>query len=609
MGKRHLKMLKSLAKPRAEKKKAFAQILDEEMLRDEGTLLSEELVDSMKYFWFKKKKWNFAMPTMFSILMVGILLTYQNCNGASGGTGGLSSLLSDSSVVNPSQESPSQDDGKIHVKGETYFTTLVNKENGKNYLIQMDFKSDGSYEGRLNRYESDRYIYQENKGSYEVIADDQLKINYDYETCDPVRTEEFVLRKGTLPNTIILRTEDKAEFVMYKVGYYKFPQFVVITTIGEEDKSCKAITDDEGGVENPPPASTPTPTPIPTTTPNVTPTPVVSPTPMPTPTATPFVFVPPANDFTTFKNKVSRGEFAYPTYSYVNVYIKTFTTEVEKNQFFLKPYNVTNSQYANFTRVDNRVTGEFKHELASNLSSLQQAIVNLVNSATGTPTSCGEECWAFFSNNKVYYVDLKMPIIANPAASYDNSNVGYSLLYWGGVPDDSSSLPPISIGSKDPLVVYKESHLCQSGERHESAYFKSSDLLPSGNLGGTFIKGQLEGTPSTIYVGRSAYSDIMIVTKMLSGSGSQIGYNIELSYCVDQNNSYTPPAFNKRSFSAFAAPYSITLLEPSSSTLGQLYASQTVAYVDPYQGSCRVGYQDYSNCNLPQFYLYTSFGQ
>lgn len=159
------------------------------------------------------------------------------------------------------------------------------------------------------------------------------------------------------------------------------------------------------------------------------------------------------------------------------------------------------------------------------------------------------------------------------------------------------------------LSSYLSSYSCQSGQRHASALFYLSSAYSTTSIGGTFTKGTLSGTQGTTYVGRSAYNDIMIVTKVLNSSGGVMGFNVEVAYCVDTNNSYTPPAFYNRGISAFAAPYYITLTEPTTSSIGRLYSSQTVAYVDPYQGSCTVGYQSYSNCNLPQFYLYTSFGQ
>ncbi len=100
-----------------------------------------------------------------------------------------------------------------------------------------------------------------------------------------------------------------------------------------------------------------------------------------------------------------------------------------------------------------------------------------------------------------------------------------------------------------------------------------------------------------------------VIFLQLVHSSLLMGFNVEVAYCVDPNNSYTPPAFVSRGISAFSTPNYITLSEPTTSSIGRLYANQTVAYVDPYQGSCTVSYQSYDDCNLPQFHLYTSLGR
>ncbi len=137
-------------------------------------------------------------------------------------------------------------------------------------------------------------------------------------------------------------------------------------------------------------------------------------------------------DFATFKTKVNNGDFAYPTYSFVNVYLKSFTTEVEKKKFLGIPYDYYDTSYSNMTRIDNRSTGVFTHELGTNLSAVKSALASLVNNATGTPVTCGQACWAFISGSKTYMIDLNSPMVANPVASYDSNNTGYSMIGWKG---------------------------------------------------------------------------------------------------------------------------------------------------------------------------------
>lgn len=138
------------------------------------------------------------------------------------------------------------------------------------------------------------------------------------------------------------------------------------------------------------------------------------------------------SDFATFKAKVNNGDFAYPTYSFVDVYLKKFSTEVDKKKFLGIPYSVSNTSYSDMSRIDNRKTGVFTHELGTNLTAVKAALANLVNNATGTPVTCGASCWAFISGSKTYMIDLNSPMVANPVASYDSANAGYSMLYWSG---------------------------------------------------------------------------------------------------------------------------------------------------------------------------------
>lgn len=110
-------------------------------------------------------------------------------------------------------------------------------------------------------------------------------------------------------------------------------------------------------------------------------------------------------------------------------------------------------------------------------------------------------------------------------------------------------------------------------------------------LGGAFSPTTIPGTAERIYVGKSAWKDLIIVAKMPGGAG----FNVTLSFCIVAN--VTPPHFDKRGMSNFQAPQGITLDDPVSNTdgVGSVdAASNTVIMVEPYQF-------------LPVFQLVTSF--
>ncbi len=170
----------------------------------------------------------------------------------------------------------------------------------------------------------------------------------------------------------------------------------------------------------------------------------------------------------------------------------------------------------------------------------------------------------------------------------NSSQLGTGSVFSSGISYNSSS--------SSALSTYVSQYNCSSGTRHASAVFYLTTAYSYTTIGGNFTKGSLSGTAGTTYVGRSNYNDIMIVSKVLNSSGGMMGYNIELAFCVDSSNTYTPPYFANRGVTAFAAPYGITLVEPTTSSIGFIASKQSQALIE--------AYQNYYN----QFILVTSFG-
>lgn len=99
MGKRHLKSLRNFIKAHSKKEGSFKKILDDRMQESADLNPIEKILDETKYFWFKKKNWNKTLPSVVSMMLVCVLLVYQNCGGgAGGGAGGAGSETTSSAL-------------------------------------------------------------------------------------------------------------------------------------------------------------------------------------------------------------------------------------------------------------------------------------------------------------------------------------------------------------------------------------------------------------------------------------------------------------------------------------------------------------------------------
>ncbi len=154
-----------------------------------------------------------------------------------------------------------------------------------------------------------------------------------------------------------------------------------------------------------------------------------------------------------------------------------------------------------------------------------------------------------------------------------------------------SSSTPIFQGSNGTTVYsqyqsVRNSVACLSGRSrlvNDASFYITAQ---SGSITGTTVGGQWypgvipNGTASTMYVGVSAYRDLMFLTKVTSGS-QVVGYNVILSFCDVPNAYVNYPALvsNDRALINFNAPSGITINTAVSCGYGLIAAALNTVIV------------------------------
>ena len=104
---------------------------------------------------------------------------------------------------------------------------------------------------------------------------------------------------------------------------------------------------------------------------------------------------------------------------------------------------------------------------------------------------------------------------------------------------------------------------CLSGYRlsNDVSFYVNGGYIASNRIGGNFQQGFLtNGSYNKLWVGISAFRDIMFVTQVTNGS-QVVGFNVTISFCELKNsNPYYPSIIsNDRSLDSFNAPNGIIL--------------------------------------------------
>ena len=137
----------------------------------------------------------------------------------------------------------------------------------------------------------------------------------------------------------------------------------------------------------------------------------------------------------------------------------------------------------------------------------------------------------------------------------------------------ASGTSPFYVGnpalSSNPTIVsqvqgLRSSVSCLSGRTrlaNDVSFYINGGSVSGTKIGGNWQPGFMsQGTISNLYIGVSAYRDLMFVTKVTNG-GQVIGYNVTLSFCDVPNAYPNYPALvsNDRALINFQAPYGIVL--------------------------------------------------
>lgn len=119
-------------------------------------------------------------------------------------------------------------------------------------------------------------------------------------------------------------------------------------------------------------------------------------------------------------------------------------------------------------------------------------------------------------------------------------------------------------------------------------------------IGGNWTPGFLNnGTVTDMYVGVSAWRDLMFLTKVTNGS-QVVGYNVTLSFCEVPNAYANYPALvsNDRQLTRFAAPYGIYINTAKPCGYGLIASAQNTVIVSE---------RSPTNPYTSEYPIYTSF--
>lgn len=173
---------------------------------------------------------------------------------------------------------------------------------------------------------------------------------------------------------------------------------------------------------------------------------------------------------------------------------------------------------------------------------------------------------------------------------------------------------PVFGGGTGSMIIGQVQGLKQSTPCVNGGYRLSNDVsfyLQGGSASLTTITGSYQpgflnnGTVTNLFVGVSAFGDLMFVTKVSNGA-QVIGYNITLSFCELKSGYMGYPSIisNQRSLSNFVAPYGITITTSASCGYGVASAIGYGSYAGTYITSLKNMSDPYSP---PDVQVPTSF--
>lgn len=217
-------------------------------------------------------------------------------------------------------------------------------------------------------------------------------------------------------------------------------------------------------------------------------------------------------------------------------------------------------------------------------------------------------------NSKVYHTALALILILGvtscggdkknkTSSSNNSSSVGLnnSGTLSGTQYQDSTGYNSDQVNTINNI---KSSVNCQYGARltQDVIFSLQGGAYNTSTIAGTWQPGSVGGTVSKLYVGISAFNDLMFVSKLTNGN-SVVGYTVRLSMCPQYGGYNVPFIANERPLSNFAAPQGITLNDSTVCGVSLVTSAQNTTMVS---GPVTMNVNGYQT-NVPQAQVVTTF--
>lgn len=146
---------------------------------------------------------------------------------------------------------------------------------------------------------------------------------------------------------------------------------------------------------------------------------------------------------------------------------------------------------------------------------------------------------------------------------------------------DTNGVRGVSPGSVGPgfssyynpqVQQIKQMYPCMSGPRLQTDINFSAGVYNNSRttLMGPFNQGNMGGQVGAIFVGKSQWNDLMVISKVTNGGDQLLGWNVTISMCSYGNGLVS----DQRPLNGFQAPKGITIAENPSCGWGDVLSAQ-----------------------------------
>ena len=160
-------------------------------------------------------------------------------------------------------------------------------------------------------------------------------------------------------------------------------------------------------------------------------------------------------------------------------------------------------------------------------------------------------------------VPLALSLIVTMACGKKNQVKSATL----GAPIPVMGIPNLPGTSGAQIQQIISAYPCAQGQRMPEIQLSTSGAAPNGNntlISGPYNSGQISGPIAMVFVGKSAFNDVMVVTKIANGT-QLLGYNLTVSMCQ-----YNPLIMPGRPLSGFSTPMGIVLNQATNCGIGSV---------------------------------------